>query len=145
MGTNKTIRAMNNDILEKGKSMPIGTITNGFKKIAEGKWRKVSSEGKTKEEHEESLKRSQKIENKRLRQKLRHPAGFQNKNSKEFVRAKIRENKKKKKKKRTTKIKSSNKEQRRVIKTPEKSEWLPYKSLNHCKLFLRDECSIQFN
>lgn len=39
--------------LEKGKSMPIGTITNGFKKIAEGKWRKVSeSHGMTKEEHE---------------------------------------------------------------------------------------------
>lgn len=37
--------------LEKGKSMPIGTITNGFKKIAEGKWRKVSEHGKTKEEH----------------------------------------------------------------------------------------------
>lgn len=47
--------------LEKGKSMPVGTITNGFKKIAEGKWRKVSSEGKTKEEHKEEWKKSDRI------------------------------------------------------------------------------------
>jgi hypothetical protein len=40
-----------NDI-EKGKRMPIGTITNGFKKIAEGKWRKVSEHGYNKETHE---------------------------------------------------------------------------------------------
>jgi hypothetical protein len=39
--------------IEKSKSMPIGTIHNGFKKIAEGKWRKVSESHKmTKEEHE---------------------------------------------------------------------------------------------
>lgn len=48
---------MNNDVLEKGKSMPIGTIHNGFKKIAEGKWRKVSNEGKTKEEHKKESDR----------------------------------------------------------------------------------------
>ena len=35
-----------------------------------------------------------KLENKRLRQKLRHPAGLQNQNSKEFVQEKIRENRK---------------------------------------------------
>ena len=35
----------------KGKSFPIGTIHNGFKKVAEGKWRKVSESGMTKEEH----------------------------------------------------------------------------------------------
>lgn len=39
------------DELEKGKSLPIGTIHNGYKKIAEGKWRKVSEYGMTKEEH----------------------------------------------------------------------------------------------
>jgi hypothetical protein len=45
--------------LEKGKSMPVGTITNGFKKIAEGKWRKVSeAHGLTKEEHEYQAKYS---------------------------------------------------------------------------------------
>ena len=38
--------------LIKGKSFPIGTIYNGFKKIAEGKWRKVSEHGMTKEEHQ---------------------------------------------------------------------------------------------
>jgi hypothetical protein len=44
-------KSIDND-LEKGKSMPIGTIHNGFKKIAEGKWRKVSEYDLTKEEHE---------------------------------------------------------------------------------------------
>lgn len=39
--------------IQKSKSMPIGTIHNGFKKIAEGKWRKVSEHGMTKEEHED--------------------------------------------------------------------------------------------
>jgi hypothetical protein len=40
------------NVLQKSKSMPIGTIHNGFKKIAEGKWRKVSESHKmTKEEH----------------------------------------------------------------------------------------------
>lgn len=40
------------NVLQKSKSMPIGTIHNGFKKIAEGKWRKVSTSEMTKEEHE---------------------------------------------------------------------------------------------
>ena len=35
-----------------------------------------------------------KLENKSLRQKLGHPAGLPNQNSKEFVQAKIRESKK---------------------------------------------------
>ena len=35
----------------KSNSLPIGTIHNGFKKIAEGKWRKVSNEGLTYMEH----------------------------------------------------------------------------------------------
>lgn len=40
------------DELEKGaKSLPIGAISNGYKKIAEGKWRKVSQQAMTKEEH----------------------------------------------------------------------------------------------
>jgi len=42
------------EILEKGKSMPIGTISHGRKKIAEGKWVEVSKEGKTKHEHEQA-------------------------------------------------------------------------------------------
>jgi hypothetical protein len=37
--------------LEKGKSFPIGTIHNGFKKVSEGKWQKVSEHGMTKKEH----------------------------------------------------------------------------------------------
>lgn len=41
--------------LIKAKSMPIGTIHNGFKKIADGKWRKVSEHGMTKEEHEKKV------------------------------------------------------------------------------------------
>lgn len=48
---------MSNDILEKGRSFPIGTIHNGFKKVAEGKWRKVSEHGMTKEEHEKEEKK----------------------------------------------------------------------------------------
>jgi hypothetical protein len=43
--------------IEKGKSFPIGTIHNGYKKVEEGKWRKVSEHGKTKEEHEIDAKR----------------------------------------------------------------------------------------
>jgi hypothetical protein len=43
------------DVLQKSKSMPIGTIHNGFKKIADGKWRKVSEHGMTKEEHEKKV------------------------------------------------------------------------------------------
>lgn len=38
--------------IEKGKKFPIGTISNGYKKIAEGKWQKVSEYGMTKNEHE---------------------------------------------------------------------------------------------
>ena len=33
-------------ILEKGKKLPIGTVTNGRKKVAEGKWVDVKKEGK---------------------------------------------------------------------------------------------------
>lgn len=41
------------DILEKsGKKMPIGTTSNGYKKVGEGRWQKVSVHGMTKEEHE---------------------------------------------------------------------------------------------
>ena len=42
--------------LEKGAAMPIGTIHNGFKKISEGVWKKVSSMGLTKQEHESRMK-----------------------------------------------------------------------------------------
>lgn len=37
--------------IEKGKKYPIGTITNGYKKVAEGKWHKVSEYGMTHIEH----------------------------------------------------------------------------------------------
>jgi hypothetical protein len=46
---------VNND-LEKGKKVPVGTVSNGYKKIAEGKWRKVGKgEGKNKEEQSYSI------------------------------------------------------------------------------------------
>lgn len=32
--------------LEKGKKMPVGTVSNGMKKVAEGKWEKVKGESK---------------------------------------------------------------------------------------------------
>ena len=40
--------------IEKAKKFPVGTIHNGYKKIAEGKWQKVSSVGKTRKEHFDS-------------------------------------------------------------------------------------------
>lgn len=40
--------------IKKSKSYPIGTIHNGFKKIAEGKWRKVSEHGMTQREHKDT-------------------------------------------------------------------------------------------
>lgn len=43
------------DMILKGKKMPIGTISNGYKKVAEGKWQKVSEHGMTKKEHNEKL------------------------------------------------------------------------------------------
>lgn len=46
----------------KGKKMPINTISNGYKKVAEGKWVKVSEHGMTKREHENEKKNAQKIE-----------------------------------------------------------------------------------
>lgn len=49
--TLSTVLKQNESDIEKGKSFPIGTIHNGFKKVAEGKWRKVSESGMTKEEH----------------------------------------------------------------------------------------------
>jgi hypothetical protein len=40
------------DDIEKGKSFPIGTVHNGFKKIKEGVWKKVSEgQHRTKKEH----------------------------------------------------------------------------------------------
>lgn len=53
------------DVLQKSKSMPIGTIHNGFKKIAEGKWRKVSEHGMTKEEHANEYNKTQKTSSKK--------------------------------------------------------------------------------
>lgn len=51
------------ETLEKGKKMPIGTITNGYKKVAEGKWQKVSSYGLTKKEHENKIKAGKDLAN----------------------------------------------------------------------------------
>ena len=48
------------DYFEKGKKMPIGTISNGYKKIAEGKWQKVSKHGLTKKEHFDKVESHQK-------------------------------------------------------------------------------------
>lgn len=39
------------DDLQKGHSFPIGTIHNGYKKVKDGVWKKVSGEGKTRAEH----------------------------------------------------------------------------------------------
>jgi len=47
--------------LEKGKSFPIGTVHNGYKKVAEGKWQKVSKHGMTKKDHEEKAKHYDKV------------------------------------------------------------------------------------
>lgn len=44
------------DNIKKGKSYPIGTIHNGYKKVAEGKWHKVGKYDMTKKEHEEKAK-----------------------------------------------------------------------------------------
>lgn len=44
-------KAVENTI-QKGKSFPIGTIHNGYKKVSDGKWMKVSEYGMTKKEHE---------------------------------------------------------------------------------------------
>lgn len=48
------IRSFSNvsDLIEKGGAkMPIGTTHNGYKKVAQGKWQKVSNQGMTKKEH----------------------------------------------------------------------------------------------
>lgn len=33
------------DDFEKGKKVPVGTVSNGMKKVAEGKWEKVKGDG----------------------------------------------------------------------------------------------------
>lgn len=43
------------DNLEKGKALPIGTVHNGYKKVGDNSWKKVSSMGMTKKEHDEKL------------------------------------------------------------------------------------------
>lgn len=49
---NKSIKKSETDTLQKSHSFPIGTIHNGYKKIKEGIWKKVSEHGMTKREHE---------------------------------------------------------------------------------------------
>lgn len=52
------IQKSEEDNLEKGgKHGMIGEIRNGYKKIAEGKWKKVSEHGMTKEEHNKEAKK----------------------------------------------------------------------------------------
>lgn len=46
----------NQQDLEKGKAMPVGTVHNGYKKVKEGVWKKVSEHGLTKKEHEGKIK-----------------------------------------------------------------------------------------
>lgn len=49
------------DLIEKGGAkMPIGTISNGYKKVAEGKWQKVSKHGMTKKEHNDKASEANK-------------------------------------------------------------------------------------
>ena len=74
------IKAQQDDII-KGKSFPIGTVHNGFKKVKDGVWKKVSEHGMTKEEHSEkaseitkereNLPWSSKDQNKRVEAKSR--------------------------------------------------------------------------
>lgn len=46
------------ELIEKGgKKVPIGTTHNGYKKVGEGKWQKVSDKGLTKKEHSEQADR----------------------------------------------------------------------------------------
>lgn len=47
--------------IEKGKKVPIGTVKNGYKKIAEGKWQKVSEHGLTKKEHQDKAAEHRKL------------------------------------------------------------------------------------
>lgn len=79
---------MSNDILEKGRRFPIGTIHNGFKKVAEGKWRKVSEYGMTKEEHQdksEKMLRGKGLYNKeRLKTHTQNEEMARNLDSKEY-------------------------------------------------------------
>jgi hypothetical protein len=42
-----------NNLEKGGAKVPIGTTHNGYKKVAEGKWQKVSSHGMTKKEHQD--------------------------------------------------------------------------------------------
>jgi hypothetical protein len=46
--------------IEKGKSFPIGTVHNGYKKVKEGVWKKVSEHGMTKKEHESKASEARK-------------------------------------------------------------------------------------
>ena len=51
----KALEQLDN-LIQKGKSFPIGTIHNGFKKTGEGVWKKVSERRMTKQEHEKEAK-----------------------------------------------------------------------------------------
>jgi hypothetical protein len=43
--------------IEKGKKSPVGTVSNGYKKIADGKWQKVTVHGLTHNETKERMKK----------------------------------------------------------------------------------------
>ena len=56
MDTNKIKKAF--DVLFKGKKMPIGTVSNGRKKVAEGKWIPVKKEGQSSKKELPEAKKS---------------------------------------------------------------------------------------
>jgi hypothetical protein len=64
--SNAAILVIEGASLIKGKKVPVGTVTNGYKKVAEGKWQKVSEHGMTKKEHDQkALFHEEKRENAR--------------------------------------------------------------------------------
>lgn len=62
VGSEDVLQKSEEDLLLKGgqSPFPIGTIHNGYKKVAEGQWKKVSDKGMTKQEHLNKEKFSEK-------------------------------------------------------------------------------------
>lgn len=75
------------DDIKKSKSFPVGTIHNGFKKVGEGKWMKVTSQGKTRQElKEEIINRKNNPEGAALLKRItrKREAEFQSLDDKEY-------------------------------------------------------------
>lgn len=49
------------DLIEKGKKMPIGTVSGGYKKVAEGKWIPVKKEGGRFKQYQDAKKNAPKM------------------------------------------------------------------------------------